>query len=208
MPQFVLLLRDDPTTYKDLTPETWQTLIAKYESWAAPLAQQGRLLEGKKLTDGAGRLLRSDKGKLSVKDGPYAETKDVVNAAVKYREGFRPFAPAILAERAHEWFDCPPGTEVPFMEKVLRFRPERRAEVPAVVHADGSGRLQTVGRDASPRFRRLIECFDAATGVPLVLNTSFNLNGEPMVDSPEDAIRTFYSCGLEVLYLGDLRIHK
>lgn len=137
-----------------------------------------------------------------------AETKDVVNAAVKYRESFRPFAPAILAERAHEWFECPPGTRVPFMEKVLRFRPERRTAVPAVVHADGTGRLQTVDRDGSPRFRRLIESFDEATGVPLVLNTSFNLNGEPMVDSPEDAIRTFYSCGLEVLYLGDLRIHK
>lgn len=136
------------------------------------------------------------------------ETRDVVNAAVKYRESFRPFAPAILAERAHDYFDCPPGTRVPFMEKVLRFRPERRAEVPAVVHADGSGRLQTVGEEASPRFRRLIESFAAATGVPVVLNTSFNLNGEPIVDSPEDAVRTFFSCGLDVLYLGDVRIAK
>jgi len=140
-------------------------------------------------------------------DARRAEAKDEVNAAVKYRESFRPFAPAILAERAHEYFDCEPGTRVPFMEKVLRFRPEKRAEAPAVVHADGSGRLQTVGEE-SPRFRRLLESFAEATGVPLVLNTSFNLNGEPIVDSPEDAIRTFYACGLDVLYLGNVRIHK
>jgi carbamoyltransferase len=94
------------------------------------------------------------------------------------------------------------------MERVLRYRSEKRAEVPAVVHVDGSGRVQTVGDEGSPRFRRLLERFAAATGVPLVLNTSFNLNGEPIVDSPDDAIRTFYSCGLEVLYLGDVRIHK
>lgn len=137
-----------------------------------------------------------------------AETKDVVNAAVKFREAFRPFAPAILAERVADYFECPPGTSVPFMEKVLPFRPERRGEVPAVVHVDGSGRLQTVAAGANSRYRRLIESFAEETGVPLVLNTSFNLNGEPVVNSPEDAIRTFYSCGLDVLYLGNVRVDK
>lgn len=137
-----------------------------------------------------------------------AEMKDVVNAAVKYRESFRPFAPAILAEKVDEYFEHEPGTRVPFMEKVLVFRSEKRAEVPAVVHADGTGRVQTVDGEASPRFRRLIEQFAMHTGVPVVLNTSFNLNGEPIVDSPEDAIRTFYSCGLDVLYLGNVRIEK
>jgi carbamoyltransferase len=137
-----------------------------------------------------------------------AEVKAAVNAAVKYRESFRPFAPAVLAERVADYFDCPTATEVPFMERVLPFRKERRAEVPAVVHVDGSGRLQTVDGAASPRFRRLIEHFAAITGVPIVLNTSFNLNAEPIVNSPEDAIRTFYSCGLDVLYLGDIRIAK
>ena len=134
--------------------------------------------------------------------------KDMVNAAVKYRESFRPFAPAILAERVHDYFDCPAGTLVPFMERVLPFRKDRLQEVPAVVHVDGTGRLQTVEADISPRFHRLISAFERRTGVPIVLNTSFNLNGEPIVCAPEDAIRTFYSCGLDVLYLGNVRIAK
>jgi len=136
------------------------------------------------------------------------DAKDLVNAAVKFREPFRPFAPAILADRVTDYFDCPPGTEVPYMERVYMFKPERRDEVPAVVHVDGSGRLGTVGEHSSPRFRALIEHFDTLTGVPIVLNTSFNLNGEPIVDSPVDAIRTFYSTGLDVLYLGSARIAK
>ena len=94
------------------------------------------------------------------------------------------------------------------MEKVLKFRKERCAEVPAVVHADQTGRPQTVDEQSSPRFRRLIQYFEAQTGVPLVLNTSFNLNGEPIVCSLEDAVRTFYSSGLDTLYLGNVRISK
>ena len=136
------------------------------------------------------------------------DAKDLVNSAVKFRESFRPFAPAILTERVTDYFDCPPGTEVPYMERVFMFKPEKRDEVPAVVHVDGSGRLGTIGEDSPPRFRALIEHFEAKTGVPIVLNTSFNLNGEPMIDSPADAIRTFYSSGLDVLYLGDVRITK
>lgn len=134
--------------------------------------------------------------------------KDVVNAAIKFREAFRPFAPAILAERVSEWFECEPGCAVPFMEQVLMFRPEKRSVVPAVVHEDGSGRLQSVDQDSSPRYAALIREFERRTGVPIVLNTSFNLNGEPIVCSPEDALRTFYTCALDVLYLGNVRITK
>jgi carbamoyltransferase len=94
------------------------------------------------------------------------------------------------------------------MECVLPFRPGKAPLVPAVVHADGTGRVQTVGAGASPRFRALVEAFAARTGVPLVLNTSFNQDGEPIVNSPDDAIRTFYTCGLDVLYLGATRIAK
>jgi carbamoyltransferase len=94
------------------------------------------------------------------------------------------------------------------MEKVLPFREAKRSRVPAVVHEDGTGRLQTVDQDSTRRFRELIQEFDRITGIPLVLNTSFNVNGEPIVNSPEDAIRTFYSCGLNVLYLGNVRIAK
>lgn len=130
-----------------------------------------------------------------------AGAKDRVNAAVKYRESFRPFGPAVLEERAHEYFELPAGVTVPFMEKVYRVRADKRDLIPAVVHVDGTGRLQTVSRQTNPRFHRLLEDFGALTGIPLVLNTSFNLNGEPIVCSPTDAIRTFYSCGLDALAL-------
>jgi carbamoyltransferase len=135
--------------------------------------------------------------------------KDVVNAAVKFREAFRPFAPAILAEHVADWFECGADARVPYMERVLRFRSEQAAKVPAVVHVDGTGRLQTVEREGgAERFRALIEEFSSLTGVPIVLNTSFNLNGEPIVCSPDDAIRTFYTCALDVLYLGNVRVAK
>jgi carbamoyltransferase len=141
-------------------------------------------------------------------DPRHATVKDEVNAAVKYRESFRPFAPAILAEHVTDWFDADPGVPVRFMERVWMFRPEKCSAVPGVVHVDGSGRLQTVAGDASPRFRELLRHFHRLTGIPLVLNTSFNLNGEPIVCSPEDAIRTFHACGLDVLYLGNVRLTK
>ena len=134
--------------------------------------------------------------------------KAVVNAAVKFREGYRPFAPAILAEKVDEWFEAPAGIQVPFMERVFRFRPDKAPEVPAVVHTDGTGRLQTVDAATAERYHAMIAEFDRLTGVPIVLNTSFNLNGEPVVMTPEDAIRTFYTCALDVLYLGNVRIAK
>jgi carbamoyltransferase len=134
--------------------------------------------------------------------------KAVVNAAVKFREGYRPFAPAILAEKVHEWFECEPGAKVPFMERVYQFRPEQAPKVPAVVHTDGSGRVQTVDAETAERYHAMIAEFDRLTGVPIMLNTSFNLNGEPVVMTPEDAIRTFYTCALDVLYLGNVRIAK
>lgn len=131
-----------------------------------------------------------------------AAAKDRVNHAVKFREGYRPFAPAVLAEEVHAYFDAPAGTLVRFMEKVLPVRPERRGDIPAVVHADGTGRVQTVERERQPLFHDLIAAFGRRTGVPVVLNTSFNLNGEPIVEAPVDAIRTFYSSGMTALLMG------
>lgn len=131
-----------------------------------------------------------------------ARIKDVVNAAVKFREGFRPFAPAILAERAAEYFEMPEGDSVDFMEKVYPVRASKRAEIPAVVHHDGTGRLQTVRREGNPLLHALLERFGKLTGTPVLLNTSFNLNGEPIVMTPRDAIRTFFSCGLDALVMG------
>ena len=136
------------------------------------------------------------------------EMKDRLNAAVKYREAFRPFAPAILAERVSDYFDCPADAAAPFMEKVFPIRAEKRSLIPSVVHADGTGRLQTVTRTQNPLFHDLITKFDGLSGVPVVINTSFNLNGEPIVESPTDAIRTFYSSGMDALVLGSALLVK
>jgi carbamoyltransferase len=133
--------------------------------------------------------------------------KDVINAAIKYRESFRPFAPAILAERVDEWFECPPETRAPFMERVLMFRKDKRDEVPAVVHADGSGRLQTVEAGHAPRYRALIQEFDRLTGVPIVLNTSFNEN-EPIVETPAQALDCFLRTRMDVIVLNDTMIRR
>jgi carbamoyltransferase len=135
-------------------------------------------------------------------------TKDLVNTAVKYRESFRPFAPAILEEKAQDWFDMPDGDKVPYMEKVYPVKVDKRDLIPAVVHVDGSGRLQTVSKTIDPLFYDLIQSFGQLTGVPVVLNTSFNLNGEPIVATPADAIRTFYCCGMDALILGHYLIRK
>lgn len=136
------------------------------------------------------------------------QAKDRINAAVKFREGFRPFAPAVLDGWAEEYFEIPKGLKIPFMEKVFPFKKDKRAELPAVVHFDGSGRLQTVDGLSNPRFHKLISEFFDITGVPIVVNTSFNLNGEPIVCAPIDAIRTFYSCDLHALAIGSYLVTK
>jgi carbamoyltransferase len=137
-----------------------------------------------------------------------AAMKDRINGAVKFREGFRPFAPAVLAEEAANWFVMPRPIAAPYMEKVLPVRPEKRSMIPAVVHADGSGRLQTVTKELNPLFHKLITAFGKRTNVPIVLNTSFNINDEPIVESPADAIRTFYSSGLDALAIGPFLLLK
>jgi carbamoyltransferase len=134
-----------------------------------------------------------------------AEMKDVLNARVKRREPFRPFAPSILLEAVGEYFeqDYPD----PFMLKVYQVRAEKRPLIPAVTHVDGSGRLQTVDRRAAPRYWRLIKEFERLTGVPVVLNTSFNEN-EPLVCRPEEAIECFQRTRMEALCLGDYLVQK
>jgi len=138
-----------------------------------------------------------------------AEMKDIVNIKIKFREAFRPFAPSVSSERAAEFFELDdPARNWParFMLVVV---PVRRPDViRAVAHADGTGRVQTVVRDTSPRYARLLDAFGQATGVPVVLNTSFNLKGEPIVNTPDDALRTFERSGMDVLVLGDAVVEK
>jgi carbamoyltransferase len=132
--------------------------------------------------------------------------KNRVNQSIKYREPFRPFAPAVTVERAADYFDLPASNQAlrpeNFMLSVCPVREHARALVPAVVHADGSARVQLVSRESNPVFHALIEAMGARTGVPIVLNTSFNLRGEPIVSSPEDAVRTFEWSEMDFLVLG------
>jgi carbamoyltransferase len=134
-----------------------------------------------------------------------ADMKDILNAKIKRRESFRPFAPSILSEHVSEWFE--EDGEVPFMMQVYQIREERRAQLPAVTHVDGSGRLQTVTRSTNPRYHALISAFRDRTGVPMVLNTSFNEN-EPVVCKPEEALDCFLRTNMDILVLGDVMIQR
>jgi carbamoyltransferase len=158
------------------------------------------------------------------------ESRRTINARTKKREGFRPFAPAVLAERAGEWFDL--GVSSPYMLLVAPVRgasvPEalhaptgsavepqlpfsERADlvasrIPACTHVDGSARVQTVDCESNPRFHQLLRAFEGLTGCPVLLNTSFNVAGEPVVATPEDALRTARNAGLDLLVIDDFII--
>jgi carbamoyltransferase len=137
------------------------------------------------------------------------DAKETLNLRVKQREAFRPFAPAVLLEQAHEWFELGNApAESPFMLRVAPFRKDRAARVPAVVHADGTGRLQTLTARDNGRFHGLVVRFFARTGVPILLNTSFNVANEPIVETPEDALFCLLFSGLDCCVLGDRIVHK
>jgi carbamoyltransferase len=135
-----------------------------------------------------------------------AETKDIVNDRVKRREGFRPFAPSVLDEHGPDFFDGYASN--PFMLLVQPVRPDRRAQIPAVTHVDGTARLQSVTAAENPLYHRLISRFAAHTGVPVVLNTSFNLRGEPIVHRPTEAVADFLASDMDALFLGSLLATK
>lgn len=139
------------------------------------------------------------------------DMKDIVNAKIKFREPYRPFAPSVLAERAEEYFDLPqPDCHYParYMLYVVPVRESRRRSLPAITHVDGTARLQTVFRDYSPRYYSLIERFGQATGTPVLLNTSFNLRGEPIVNSAADAFQTFSNSEMDSLVLENFLLDK
>ncbi|KRD99899.1 carbamoyltransferase [Bosea sp. Root381] len=135
-----------------------------------------------------------------------ADAKDILNAKVKYREAFRPFAPSILAEHGPAWFED--YQDAPYMERTLVWKEAVRRHVPAVVHEDGTGRLQSVTAERNPRYHELISAFHALTGVPVVLNTSFNIMGKPILHTAEDAILMFYTSGLDALVVEDWLLVK
>ncbi|TWA91997.1 carbamoyltransferase family protein [Bradyrhizobium stylosanthis] len=138
-----------------------------------------------------------------------AANKDRINAMVKKREGYRPFAPSVLAEDAPEYFDLPAGeTEFPFMNVVVRVRNSKRDSLGAITHVDGTARLQTVSRKSNPTYWSLIDEFKKRTGIPVLLNTSFNNNAEPIVDSVADAVATFLTTELDALVVGPFLVKK
>ncbi len=135
-----------------------------------------------------------------------AEMKDIVNKRVKHRQAFRPFAPIVLAERSAEIFEG--VEESPFMLLAKRVLPEWKDRIPAIVHVDGTARVQTVRQDQNPKLYQLLKEFEKLTGVPVLLNTSFNVKGEPIVETPDDAIECFLSTGMDYLALHDMLIAK
>lgn len=134
------------------------------------------------------------------------EMKDTINSRVKHRQPFRPFAPIVLAERAHEIFEG--DEDSPFMLIAKPVRPEWRDRIPAIVHVDGTARVQTVTEDTNPILYRLLREFEALTGVPVLLNTSFNVKGEPIVETPRDAVACFLTTGIDHLILHDTMVSK
>ncbi len=132
--------------------------------------------------------------------------KDNVNFAVKFREGFRPFAPSCLEEAASEYFvDAVPS---PYMTMTFDVREDKRREVPAITHVDGTARVQTVSADSSPLYHRLISSFAERTSVPMVLNTSLNVKDQPVIADPRTALALFYSTGLSGMAIGPYYLRK
>ena len=181
-----------------------------YEQLPSPAKTGARLIfEGKIIGWFQGGMEFGDRalGNRSILADPRnPETKERLNDQIKFRESFRPFAPSVLEEYKGDYFHNPVSS--PFMEKALLVREDKRNTIPSVTHVDGTARLQTVTRGQNPLFCKLLEEFHSLSGLPMVLNTSFNIKGEPIVCSPRDAIRTFYTCGLDALIIDCFLIEK
>jgi carbamoyltransferase len=184
----------------------------KYEKLKNPEQEVAKILSrGEVVAVFQGGMEFGDRalGFRSILGDPRAVTmKDKINSMIKYRESYRPFAPATLAAKAHEIFEVDKGYQCNYMEKVVQVRNEWRKKLPAVTHFDGSGRLQTVQKKHNPYFYRIIEEFEKISEIPVVLNTSFNINGEPIVLTPDDALSTFFNSGLEFLMLENFLVKK
>ncbi|OQW37437.1 MAG: hypothetical protein A4E19_13615 [Nitrospira sp. SG-bin1] len=134
--------------------------------------------------------------------------RDRINGMVKMREAFRPFAPAVSLEQASQWFDVPPMAELPYMIMIVNVRKQYWAELPAITHVDGSARVQTVSASDNSDFHRLLKAVGETTGREMVLNTSFNVKGQPIVNTPQEALDTFLRTGIEFLFLENMLIKR
>jgi carbamoyltransferase len=141
-----------------------------------------------------------------IADPRRSDMKDILNSRVKFRESFRPFTPSVLADRSSDFFEL--DIESPFMLLAAVVKPGIGKLVPAITHVDNTARVQTVTRDVNERYYDLISAFDKRTGIPMVLETSFNINGEPIVESPEDAIKCFLSTDIDLLCIDRFILRK
>lgn len=141
-------------------------------------------------------------------DPAHPEMRDRINAMVKKREAFRPFAPAVSLEQAHQWFDIPPMIELPYMIMTVDVQEKFRNELPAITHVNGSARVQTVSARGNPDFHSLLRAVGKTTGREMVLNTSFNVKGQPIVNTPREAIETFLGTGIDLLFLENVLVRR
>lgn len=179
----------------------------RYEDIEAQTAK--RLADGKIVGWFQGRMEFGPRalGNRSILADPRdAKMKDIVNERVKHREGFRPFAPSILEEEAGNYFEC--DYPSPYMTLVYRVEPEKRSVIPAVTHIDGTARVHTVAEETNPRYYKLIKEFAKITGVPVILNTSFNVRGEPIVCSPYDAVQCYLKTEMDCLVMSNYILEK
>src|SRR5271166_2918385 len=195
---------DDAIEKALLTYKIRHTKLSDPAATAAQLLSNGRILGWFQGRMEFGPRALGSRSILADPRDPEMNAK--VNNAVKFREWWRPFAPSLLQEAAGEYLES--ATDSPFMVLTAQVRPEKRSIIPSVTHVDGSARPQTVERDVNPLYWRLISEFGRRTGVPVVMNTSFNLRGEPIVSSPTDAIRTFFSSGMDALIIGSFMVEK
>ena len=136
------------------------------------------------------------------------KTKDLINISIKFREKYRPFAPSVTEEDFEKYFHTDGCKQNNYMERVFKVKKEYIEKLPGIVHLDNSARVQTVNKFTNPDFYKILKEFEKISGFPILLNTSFNINGEPIVYSPDDAVNTFFNSGLDALMLGDVLIEK
>jgi len=194
-----------PLVEKAMEKYASRITVTPFESLDQTCSEAAKLIaEGRVIAWYRGRMEYGPRalGNRSILADPgHPAMRDRINAMVKMREAFRPFAPACSEEQAHRWFNVAPGTQMPYMITVVDVRPEHRASLPAITHVNGSARLQTVSAKDNPDFHRLLGAVGRTTGREMVLNTSFNVKGQPIVNTPEEAIETFLGTGIEFLFL-------
>lgn len=184
----------------------------RYASLEETCAAAARLIaDGRVIAWSRGRMEYGPRalGNRSILANPgHSQMRDLINAMVKKREAFRPFAPACAVEEADRWFEVTPGSEFPYMISIVNVKPEVRSLLPAITHVNGSARLQTVSATDNPDFHALLRAVGKTTGRQMVLNTSFNVKGQPIVNTPEEAIETFLGTGIEYLFLENFHVTR